>query len=121
MYNGILGYDMVNGKLVINKPEANRVRQYMFEYLNPSLKDGSIMDKRYYDKNGSRVEADIRKWYVKACLQFGWSKQELNAKIAERTHEDTVFDNAEVVHHAELRNSLVKRIYVCNWEKRYAS
>ena len=37
-------------------------------------------------------EHDVRKWYVMACLKYGWSKQELLAQIKDKAHE-----NAELI------------------------
>ena len=44
---------------------------------------------------------DTRKWYVKACLHYGWSKQELSAKIADSAHENTVLDTETQVWYTE--------------------
>ena len=35
---------------------------------------------------------DLREWYMKAAEQFGWSKSELIAKIADNAHEDIVLE-----------------------------
>lgn len=37
-------------------------------------------------------EHDVRKWYVMACLKYGWSKQELCSKINENAYENSVLD-----------------------------
>ena len=42
-------------------------------------------------------EHDVRKWYVMACLKYGWSKQELLTQIAENAHENTKLDTEEDV------------------------
>lgn len=34
-------------------------------------------------------EHDVRKWYVLACLKYGWSKQELLGQIKDKAHENT--------------------------------
>ena len=44
---------------------------------------------------------DTRKWYVKACLHYGWSKQELSAKIADSAHKNTVLDTETQVWYTE--------------------
>ena len=46
-------------------------------------------------------EHDIRKWYVKACLYFGWSKQELRFKIDESIHENAVLDMNDIAWYTE--------------------
>lgn len=33
------------------------------------------------------LSMELREWYLKATSQFGWTKAELNEKIAENTHE----------------------------------
>ena len=38
---------------------------------------------------------DIRKWYVRACLKNGWSKQQLASQITEKAHENSTSDPAE--------------------------
>ena len=44
---------------------------------------------------------DTRKWYVKACMYYGWSKQVLSAKIADSAHENTVLDTETQVWYTE--------------------
>ena len=47
------------------------------------------------------LEADLtmeeRQEYLKAVLQFGWSKLELIEKIENRSHEETVLDNGQEI------------------------
>ena len=47
------------------------------------------------------LEADLtmeeRQWYLKAVLQFGWSKLELIEKIENRSHEEIVLDNGQEI------------------------
>ena len=49
-------------------------------------------------------EHDTRKWYVKACLYYGWSKQELSVKITENAHENTILDTETRVWYTEPNN-----------------
>ena len=51
---------------------------------------------------------DTRKWYVMACLKYGWSKQELSAKIAENAHENTILDTATCVWYTESKKQSVE-------------
>ena len=37
-------------------------------------------------------EDEARRWYIHACMKFGWSKQELNSKIIENAHENIDLD-----------------------------
>ena len=39
-------------------------------------------------------DQEVRRWYIRACIKLGWSKQELSSKIAEKAHEDTELDIA---------------------------
>ena len=55
-------------------------------------------------------EQDVRRWYIRACMKFGWSKQELNSKINENAHENTELDFEENMCYTE-RNDTVE---VCN-------
>lgn len=47
------------------------------------------------------LEADLtmeeRRWYLKAVLQFGWSKLELLDKIENKAHEEIVLDNGQEI------------------------
>ena len=38
---------------------------------------------------------DIRKWYVRACLKNGWSKQQLVSQITEKAHENATLELSE--------------------------
>lgn len=40
---------------------------------------------------------DLRKWYLRAVRQFGWSKAELIEKIAGKAHEEIVLDIGQEV------------------------
>ena len=42
-------------------------------------------------------EHDVRKWYVMACLKYGWSKQELLWRIKDNAHESIEFTCDESV------------------------
>ena len=46
-------------------------------------------------------EEDVRRWYIHACMKFGWSKQELNTKINENAHENIDLDFEEIVCYTE--------------------
>lgn len=54
-----------------------------------------------WTQNGVILEADLtmeeRQWYLKAVLQFGWSKLELLDKIENRAHEEIVLDNGQEI------------------------
>ena len=41
------------------------------------------------------LSMELRGWYLKAVCQFGWSKAELNEKIANNAHDVIVLDNYE--------------------------
>ena len=47
------------------------------------------------------LEADLtreeRQWYLKAVLQFGWSKLELIEKIENKMYEEIVLENGQIV------------------------
>lgn len=51
--------------------------------------------------------AEVRRWYIRACMKFGWSKQELNSKITENAHENIELDFEEMVCYTE-RNDAVE-------------
>lgn len=41
------------------------------------------------------LSMELREWYLKAGKQFGWTKAELNEKIANNAHDVIVLDNDE--------------------------
>lgn len=49
---------------------------------------------------------EVRRWYIHACMQFGWSKQELNSKIMENAHENIELDFEEMVCYTEHSNTI---------------
>lgn len=53
---------------------------------------------------------EIRKWYIRACLKFGWSKQQLSTKIAEKAHENTVLDMEEKMWYTEPNNQSMEEL-----------
>ncbi len=56
------------------------------------------------------MEADLtmelRKWYIQAVKQFGWSKAGLTARIAENAHEFIVLAIAEKMCYSEERDTI---------------
>lgn len=56
---------------------------------------------------------ETRKWYIRACLKFGWSKQQLSTKIAEKAHENTVLDMEEKVWYTEPNNQSIAALELC--------
>ncbi len=56
------------------------------------------------------LEADLdmeqRMWYLQAARQFGWSKAELTAKIAENAHEFIVLAIAEEMCYSEQQEEI---------------
>ena len=48
-------------------------------------------------------EHDVRKWYVMACLKYGWSKQELCSKINENAHENSILDNIDMTWYTKTK------------------
>ena len=51
-------------------------------------------------------EDEVRRWYIHACMKFGWSKQELNSKIMENAHENIELDFEEMVCYTEHSNAI---------------
>lgn len=49
-------------------------------------------------------DAEVRRWYIHACLKFGWSKQELNSQIAENAHKNIELDLEEKVCYTEYND-----------------
>jgi hypothetical protein len=43
----------------------------------------------------AELTMELRKWYMKAAKQFGWSKTELIANIAEKAHERIVLSTED--------------------------
>ena len=77
-----------------------RIRDFYRTYENhPALLSRAM--KLGWTQNVVIMEADLtmelRKWYVRAALQFGWSKVELMAQIAAKTHLEIVLDIEEEV------------------------
>lgn len=75
-----------------------RMRDFYRTYENqPALL--SLAMKIGWTQNVVILEADLpmelREWYLKASMQFGWSKAELIEKIASNAHEMTVLATDE--------------------------
>ena len=75
-----------------------RMRDFYRAYKNdPSLVEEAMGIR--WSLNALIIETcedhDIRKWYVKACLKNGWSKQQLASQITEKAHENSTLDPAE--------------------------
>ena len=75
-----------------------RMRDFYRAYKN----DPSLMEEAMgisWSLNALIIETcedhDIRKWYVRACLKNGWSKQQLASQITEKAHENSTSDPAE--------------------------
>ena len=47
----------------------------------------------------AELTTELREWYMKAAKQFGWSKTELIANIADNTHKNTDLSDEKEVHH----------------------
>lgn len=54
-------------------------------------------------------EDEVRRWYIRACMKFGWSKQELNAKINENAHEHIKLDIEENVCYTKCEETVEVR------------
>ena len=77
-----------------------RIRDFYRTYENhPTLLSRAM--KLGWTQNVVIMEADLtmelREWYIRAVLQFGWSKAELTARIADQAHLEIVLDIEEVV------------------------
>ena len=77
-----------------------RIRDFYRTYENqPALRCRAM--KLGWIQNVVIMEADLtmeqREWYMKATEQFGWSKTELIANIADRAHENIVLTIEEDV------------------------
>ena len=77
-----------------------RIREFYRTYENhPALLSRAM--KLGWTQNVVIMEADLtielREWYVRAALQFGWSKTELTARIADQAHLEIVLDIEEEV------------------------
>lgn len=49
---------------------------------------------------------ELRKWYMKATEQFGWSKKELIARILDNAHEEIcVTDTDEAINQEETETT----------------
>ena len=77
-----------------------RIRDFYRTYENhPALLSRAM--KLGWTQNVVIMEADLtmelRKWYVRAALQFGWSKTELTARIADQAHLEIVLDDEKKV------------------------
>lgn len=73
-----------------------RMRDFYRAYENqPALLPLAM--KIGWTQNVVILEADLsmelREWYLKAAMQFGWSKAELNEEIANNAHDVIVLDN----------------------------
>ena len=74
---------------------------------------GIYNDSEYYVVVNDGVELKCTKWYVKACLHYGWSKQKLSAKIADSAHENTVLDTETQVWYTELNSHSIAERELC--------
>ena len=77
-----------------------RIRDFYRTYENhPALLSRAM--KLGWTQNVVIMEADLtielREWYVRAALQFGWSKAELMAQIVAEAHLEIVLDIEEEV------------------------
>lgn len=54
-------------------------------------------------------EDEVRRWYIHACMKFGWSKQELNSKINENAHEHIKLDIEENVCYTKCEETVEVR------------
>lgn len=77
-----------------------RIRDFYRTYENHPALLSRVM-KLGWTQNVVIMEADLtmelREWYVRAALQFGWSKTELTARIADQAHLEIVLDIEEEV------------------------
>ena len=56
---------------------------------------------------------DTRKWYVMACLKYGWSKQELFVQIKDNAHENTELILNETSDQDIVQNACFDRDWGC--------
>ena len=60
------------------------------------------------------LEAELtlqaRAWYVRAAGQFGWTKLELQSKIAAKIHLEIVLDSADEVCYTEEKNASMENV-----------
>lgn len=87
-----------------------RIRDFYRTYENhPALLLRAM--KLGWIQNVVIMEADLtmelREWYMKAVMQFGWSKTELIANIADRAYENIVLAIEEEICDIEVRKSRV--------------
>ena len=72
-----------------------RMRDFCRAYENHPVLLSLAMNLSW-TQNVVIMEADLtmelREWYLRAARQFGWSKTELTARIAEQTHLEIVLD-----------------------------
>lgn len=54
-------------------------------------------------------EDEVRRWYIHACMKFGWSKQELNSKIIGNAHENIALDIEANVCYTESKDMVEVR------------
>ena len=77
-----------------------RMRDFYRKYENyPALM--SLAMRINWTQNVVIMEADLtmelQEWYLRAARQFGWSKMELTARIADQAHLEIVLDIEEEV------------------------
>ncbi len=81
-----------------------RMRDFYRTYENEPQLMAQAMEIGWI-QNVVIMEADLtmelRKWYIQAVKQFGWSKAELTARIAENAHEFIVLAIAEEMCYSE--------------------
>ncbi len=86
-----------------------RMRDFFRTYENAPKLMAQAMEIGW-TQNVVILEADLnmeqRMWYIQAARQFGWSKAELTAKIAENAHEFIVLAIAEEMCYSEQQEEM---------------
>ncbi len=86
-----------------------RMRDFFRTYENAPKLMAQAMEIGW-TQNVVILEADLnmeqRLWYIQAARQFGWSKAELTAKIAENAHEFIVLAIAEEMCYSEQQEEM---------------
>ena len=56
----------------------------------------------------AELSMELREWYMKASIQFGWSKTELITNIAENAHERVkiIVENSDICHESKIRECI---------------
>ena len=89
-----------------------RIRDFYRTYENhPALLSRAM--KLGWTQNVVIMEADLtmelREWYVRAALQFGWSKAELMVQIAAEAHLEVVLDTDQMAYDLALADLIRKK------------